>query len=528
VGLPRPTRFGRYELLLVLGRGGMAELDLARLHGVGGFAKLVAIKRILPHLAQDRQFVEMFLNEGRIAAQLSHPNVCQVYELGEVDGELFLAMEYLDGLSWDELLAQSRVVLDAPARLRLTAGVLGQAAEGLHYAHQLRDVAGNPTPVIHRDVSPQNLFVTVDGVCKVLDFGVSKMMTDGPRTRTGLLKGKLPYMSPEQIRGEPVDARSDVFALGVVAWEALTGVRLFERDTDFLIWKAISEQPIPTVTSACHALPPAVDAVIARALDRDRDRRYANARELAAALAGVAGRAFLPGDIAELVRGACAASLHERSRAVAAATEQRVREPSAGDTIQDPAETASMAVRGESVAVTRPRRRRWPLAVAVISGVVGLIVLGVAIGRSTSDTPEREASTPAPIPPALVDAPPRDLVSVHEQLDTAFDALTALRDFRDRFHADPAEAPAVHPSRPKKTAPPPAAAEPEPGLLTVDSKPYATIFVDEHRLGDTPLFRVSVPAGAHHLRAVLADGRERTLEVEIKPGQESNTGRLSW
>jgi len=229
VGLPRPTRFGRYELLLVLGRGGMAELDLARLNGVGGFAKLVAIKRILPHLAQDRQFVEMFLNEGRIAARLSHPNVCQVYELGEVDGELFLAMEYLDGVSWDDLLAQVRVTFDAPARLRLTAGVLSQAAEGLHYAHQLRDVAGNSTPVIHRDVSPQNLFVTVDGVCKVLDFGVSKMMTDGPRTRTGLLKGKLPYMSPEQIRGEPIDARSDVFALGVVAWEALAGARQIGR-----------------------------------------------------------------------------------------------------------------------------------------------------------------------------------------------------------------------------------------------------------------------------------------------------------
>jgi hypothetical protein len=298
-----------------------------------------------------------------------------------------------------------------------------------------------------------------------------------------------------------------------------------------LVWQAVSEQPIPTVTSACSALPPAVDAVIARSLDRDRDRRYPTIRELAAALAGVAGRAFAPGDIAELVRGACAASLHERSRAVAAATEQHVREPSAGDTIQDPAETVSMAVRGESVAVTRPRRRRWPLAVAAIAGVVGLVVLGVAIGRSTSDTPEREASTPAPIipPPAPpVDASPRDLVSVHEQLDTAFDALTALRDFRDRFHADPAEAPAAHPARPKKTVPPPAAPELEPGLLTVDSKPYATIFVDEHRLGDTPLFRVSVPAGAHHLRAVLADGRERTLDVEIKPGQESNTGRLSW
>jgi serine/threonine-protein kinase len=504
----------------------MAELDLARLHGVGGFAKLVAIKRILPHLAQDRQFVEMFLNEGRIAAQLSHPNVCQVYELGEVDGELFLAMEYLDGVSWDGLLAQ--IALDAPARLRLTAGVLGQAAEGLHYAHQLRDAVGNPTPVIHRDVSPQNLFVTVDGVCKVLDFGVSKMMTDGPRTRTGLLKGKLPYMSPEQIRGEPLDARGDVFALGVVAWEALTGARLFERDTDFLVWKAIAEEPIPTVTSVCRSLPPAVDAVIARALDRDPARRYTTVRELAAALAGVAGRPFAPADIADLVRSACAEPLRERSRAVAVATEQYPREPSAGDTIEDPAETVSMAVRGESVAVTRPRRRRWPIAFAALAGVVGLVVLGVAIGRSTSDPPEppREVIAPAPVP---VDAPPSDPVSVRARLDTAFEALTALRDFRDRFHADPpAEAPVRTSTKPKKAPPPPPAPDPEPGLLSVDSKPYATIFVDERRVGDTPLFRLTLPAGAHHLRAVLADGRERTLDVQIKPNQETNAGRLAW
>ena len=179
---------GRYELLIELAKGGMAELFLGRLHGVGGFAKLVAIKRILPHLAEDKLFVEMFLNEGRIAAHLSHPNVCQVHELGEANGALFLAMEYLDGAAWDALIReQPRTPPDNITTLRLVAGVIAQACEGLHYAHELRDHDGTPTPVIHRDVSPQNLFITVDGACKVLDFGVSKMMKDGPRTRTGVL-----------------------------------------------------------------------------------------------------------------------------------------------------------------------------------------------------------------------------------------------------------------------------------------------------------------------------------------------------
>ena len=149
----REDRIGRYELLIELGRGGMAELFLGRLHGAGGFAKLVALKRILPHLAQDKQFKEMFLNEGRIAANLSHPNVCQVFELDEADDELFLAMEYLDGVSWDHLC---RELATGNFAMRLAVGVIGQACEGLHYAHMLRDVEGKPISVVHRDVSPQN------------------------------------------------------------------------------------------------------------------------------------------------------------------------------------------------------------------------------------------------------------------------------------------------------------------------------------------------------------------------------------
>ncbi|MCW5806283.1 MAG: serine/threonine protein kinase, partial [Deltaproteobacteria bacterium] len=284
MAIPREQRIGRYELLVELGRGGMAELFLGRLVGAGGFAKLVAIKRILPHLAGDPQWRQMFLDEGRIAAHLSHPNVCQVFELDETDGgELYLVMEYLDGASWQHLLAE----LPREHVLPLAARVLGDAAEGLHYAHTLRDAMGRPTPVVHRDVSPQNLHVTVDGSCKVLDFGVSKMMTDGPRTRTGVVKGKLPYMAPEQIRGEDIDGRADVFSLGVCAWEALAGARLFDRSTDFQIWKAITEEDVPAIATRWPACPPAVDALVLRALDRDPARRPATARAFAEELRAV-------------------------------------------------------------------------------------------------------------------------------------------------------------------------------------------------------------------------------------------------
>src|SRR5262245_54532703 len=206
-----------------LARGGMAELFLAYIEGHGGFERIVALKRILPHLTQDPQFKELFLNEGRITSRLMHQNICTVFELDEVDGELYIVMEYLDGVSWDQLIAATP---PGPEAMRLTAAIVAQAAEGLHYAHSLHDLDGRPTPVIHRDVSPHNVFITADGTCKVLDFGVSKMMTDGPRTRTGVIKGKLPYMSPEQIRGDQIDGRADVFSLGVCVWEALAGCRL--------------------------------------------------------------------------------------------------------------------------------------------------------------------------------------------------------------------------------------------------------------------------------------------------------------
>ena len=306
-----------------LGKGGMAELFLGRLHGAGGFAKLVALKRILPHLASDKQFRDMFLNEGRIAAHLSHPNVCQVFELDESDDELYLAMEYLDGVSWDHLCRELATGNDR-ARSRLAVGVIAQACEGLHYAHTLRDLEGNAMQVVHRDVSPQNLFVTVDGVCKVLDFGVSKMMTDGPRTRSGVIKGKLPYMAPEQIRGEAIDGRADVFALGVCIWEALTMQRLYDRPTDFMIWKAITEEDVPSVLVHWPECPPALDAVVRRALERDPDRRFATAREFAEALrvASVLPPCTLS-EIADAVKARCGDRIAERQRQVATAVSSR-------------------------------------------------------------------------------------------------------------------------------------------------------------------------------------------------------------
>jgi len=379
----RDKRVGRYELLIELGRGGMAELFLGRLQGVGGFTKLLAIKRILPHFAEEPQFKELFLNEGRIAAQLTHPHVCQVFELDEADGELFIAMEYLDGVSWEHLGA----VVPRELALPLTVGVMMQAAEGLHYAHSQH--------VIHRDVSPQNLFVTVDGVVKVLDFGVSKLLTDATRTRSGVIKGKLPYMAPEQIRGEPLDARADVFALAVCAWEALAGRRLFDRGSDFQIWKAITEEPIPAIASC----PPQVEAVIRRALDRDRTRRHASTRELAQDLRAAAGGGMGPIEIAQVVRAYCAERILARAHQVQTAIGETT---DAADTLE---ERRSIVLRNQSVQVARdaastidavPRRRRGrrPLVAAMLVVVLAAAVIAFVALRHS----------PVPVAAAPIDA----------------------------------------------------------------------------------------------------------------------------
>jgi len=486
----RAQTFGRYELLIELGRGGMAELHLGQLVGVAGFAKPVAIKLMLPHISQDTQYVEMFLNEGRIAAKLSHPNVCQVYELGEVDGQLYLAMEFLEGVSWETL---APLLPDDPAAaLPIISGVIAQACDGLHYAHE--------HAVIHRDVSPQNLFVTVDGVCKVLDFGVSKLMTEGPRTHTGVLKGKLPYMAPEQIAGEAVDARADVFAAGIVLWEALSGKPLFARDTDYQIWTAVLSEPIPPV----EGFGAEIAALTARALERDRNIRFQSIKELAVELRRIAPPAGNDAIVA-LVRARCGEQLAERARVVSSVV--RGRAPSAGDTMPEPSATMSMELRGQSVALPRKQRRRWPVIATI--AVVAIAGLAFALRGSESHAPVVATVVHDAAPPPVVAAAPADAAEI------AIDAAV----------------PRHHDKRP--SPPPPAApVDKTPGFFSIDSDPYAQVYIDGVRRpgdeGQTPLFRLALPPGRHVVRAVLDDHREQTCAIRIEPGKEVNWRKLIW
>jgi serine/threonine protein kinase len=283
-----PLRFGRYVLVRRRATGGMAELFVAIQRGQGGFEKLVVVKRVLPALLAlggGGALVEMLMHEGRVMAALSHSNVAQIFESGEVDGAHFIAMEHVHGEDLRSIARQMRrrSLVEFPVEHALSI-VLGVCA-GLAHAHERRGLDGEPLGIVHRDVSPQNVLGTFAGEVKLVDFGIalSRARPD-PETRPARPRGKLPYMSPEQARGEPVDGRSDVFAAGIILFELTTGRRLFKAPSDRETLELLCDRPYPRPSDVQPGYPPELEAIVTRALAKDRDERWRSARDMQAAL----------------------------------------------------------------------------------------------------------------------------------------------------------------------------------------------------------------------------------------------------
>jgi serine/threonine-protein kinase len=278
-----PQPFGKYTLVGKLGHGGMAEVLLAVMGGKAGFRKLVVLKRLHPQLEAEPALVDMFLDEARLAAQLDHPHCVQTLEVGDVDGQHFLAMEYLDGQGLERLLrasASTGHLLPTTTAVRIVADAL----DGLGYAHELVGYDGRPLGVVHRDVSPQNIFVTYNGVVKLLDFGIAKAESNVVETRTGVVKGKYAYIAPEQALGQKVDARADLWSMGVVLWECLTSRRLFKSVNELATLQETLHGRIPSPSEFNPAVPPELDAIAHRALQREVERRFQSAHEFKDAL----------------------------------------------------------------------------------------------------------------------------------------------------------------------------------------------------------------------------------------------------
>lgn len=313
-------RLDRYELVGELASGGMATVFLGRIGGVGGFQRFVAIKRLHPHLASEQEFVEMFVDEARLAASIHHPNVVPILDIGASDHGYYLVMEYVEGDTLARLLARAASKgerLPMPIALRVILDTLA----GLHAAHELRDENDALLGLVHRDVSPQNILVGIDGTSRITDFGVAHASSRLSTTRGGQLKGKLAYMAPEQARGQGVDRRADVFAMGTVLWEVLAGRRLFKADSDAETLNRVLFEGIPRIREIDPGLPSALDAVAARALEREPEQRYATCAELSDALERAARATRLVAsarDVASYVKETIGDDIQQQREAVRA------------------------------------------------------------------------------------------------------------------------------------------------------------------------------------------------------------------
>ncbi len=539
---PEASRIGRYELLSKLATGGMGEIHLARLGGEAGFEKLVVVKLLLPELAAAHGYDSMFLDEARIAARLSHPNVCEVYELGREAGRPFLVMQYLRGVPLSSVIAG-----DERADPRLVASLIAQAADGLHHAHEARDADGAPLGLVHRDVSPANLFVTVDGVVKVLDFGIAKARGATTTTARDEIKGKYAYMSPEQIRASELDRRSDVFSLGIVLWEGLTGRPLFARSSNILTAKAIIEEAIPRADEVEPSVPPALAEVAARALERSRDRRWptalAMAEALRAALSRVAGE-MTHTQIADAVATGFAPAIRQRDEVYRQAS-ALVRPPSA---VVRPPSVPTTNLRGPA----QPARggRRWIAA----AGATALAIAAVAVAWTVHDLqalasgrPVQERTLATGTAEVAHPALSRGPVTMDETRESWW-ALPKPRRAPERGSAGAATpagmdqgletapgaetAPSVRSPSPERSAQPDPgprrSVSAAPGYVSIESTPWATIYIDGKRAGVTPLIRHAVPEGRRRVRAVLESGQSRSFTMTVRSGNVAAPRRLSW
>lgn len=275
-----PRLFGKYYLLELINVGGMAEVYKAKMFGVEGFEKIVAIKKILPEVAEDGDFISMFIDEAKIAVQLQHPNIVQILELGKIEDSFFIAMELVNGKDLKTIRKRLKKV-EILMAVEQSAYIISQVCDGLDYAHRKTDEKMNPLNIVHRDISPQNIIISYEGNVKLIDFGIAKAKSKSTKTQAGMLKGKFSYMAPEQVAAMPLDRRSDIFSLGVVLFEMLTGKRLFLGKNDVETLEKIRKAEVPPPSVFNHDVSPELDRIVLKALARDRDDRYQWASEFA-------------------------------------------------------------------------------------------------------------------------------------------------------------------------------------------------------------------------------------------------------
>jgi serine/threonine-protein kinase len=526
-------RLGDYELIYELKSGGMGNVYLARKRGTGGFEKLLAIKTIRKELSSRSELRTMFLDEAQLLSRIEHPAVAQVYDFGEQDETLFLAMEYVPGISFADLVAMGT---PAPVTLRLIAEV----CRALHAAHELQDLEGRALEIVHRDVSPDNLMLSFDGHVKVLDFGIALMRgRQAPVTEYGTIKGKPPYLSPEQVKGERVDRRADIWSVGVVLWELLAGVPLFRGASIFEVALAVNQQEIAPPSAHAGQLPEGLDAIVLRALERDVSVRYQSAQEMADDLLAVASSIAAPSssDFATMALKAEREQHRQWLRDVLGGHEPESPQGRPTGMLTVPAEPLDEeAERPLPAAEVAPAGDSSPLPAAASTSrgrvaVMGLLLLLLGTGGWFLT---RDKEAPIAVQPAT-DAATLASIDVTAHFDAALvtpdaapiDAAPAGADARRRVSTTTRPRP---PKDPPPRDPPPRDPPEDPpatagvGTITIAAEPYALVRVDGEEIGATPLFKKKFPAGTHVVELIHPDtGKVRLRKtVKLTDGSHAN------
>jgi serine/threonine-protein kinase len=495
-------KLGRYLLRYQLASGGMGDVYLAQMQGAAGVERWVALKVLRDELARERKFISMFLDEARIASRLHHPNLCSVVDFGEVDGRYYLTLEYLHGETLSGLVRrvhQARAELLVVRPVDLVARIIADAARGLHAAHETRGPDGEPLVVVHRDVSPQNIFVLYDGHAKVMDFGIAAARLRESKTTTGEFKGKFAYGSPEQLTGGKVDRRTDVFALGIVLWEATLGKRLFRAESEGETVLNVIQKEVPAPSSFRADFPAGVERVILRALQRDPARRYQTAEAMAEELddyLATLGHAVGASQVRSVMHAVFADRLTVRDQMLIAppvevgaalpAPIQVERPLSSVDTV-----ASSPIAKSGRRSVLR-RRSTWVAAIAVVVVAGGGIV-------------------------ALSAVPQTEMPKIQVEPSARPSTLTPLA-------AAPTAAPVASPE-PGSVAPETSpASETAFGSLNLLTRPtYADVYLRGRKIGTTPLFQRRLPVGRHVLK-LLPGGHEphKSVAVTIRAGRTTS------
>ncbi|MGZ3456138.1 MAG: serine/threonine-protein kinase [Polyangiales bacterium] len=440
-----PLHVGRYALYGEIASGGMATVHFGRLLGPVGFSRTVAVKRLHAHLAKDPEFVSMFLDEARLAARIRHPNVVPTLDVVALEGELFLVMEYVQGESLSRLL-KAAVADETTIPLPIVAAITAGALHGLHAAHEATNERGEPLDLVHRDVSPQNVLVGVDGVPRVLDFGVAKAVGRLHTTRDGRVKGKIAYMAPEQLRHGIVDRRTDIYAAGVVLWEQLTRKRLIEGDSEAEMIARVLDARIEAPSKVVPGVASALDDVVMRALSKNPADRFGTARQMARAIEAAVSPAS-PGQVGEWVELIASDSLGDRERIIASIETSGTVPAAEARPPAKPAESEASQVSTISFATPNRDRKRSRLWIGFAAGLI--VAGGAAIAVRTFD---RKAPEPSP---AVEVEPPASASASASATATASASVSATASASAPApSATPSPAKIVHKSAPPK--PPPA------------------------------------------------------------------------